>query len=318
MSLVRLAEQQKEARKGGYAVPHFLGGSMEMIIAEIKAAEDERSPLAIGFAPEVFYMVPMEMSIPIITDAAKRARVPVATQLEHGKDFDTIAKAIRLGITSVMFDGSSLPYEENIRKTKEIVKMAHSFGVSVEAELGSVGGSALANVEIKESLFTDPQIVPDFIEKTGVDSLAISFGNFHGKYRGTPKLDYEVVKRISELVETPLVMHGGSGLTESEYKRCIECGISNIHFYTYVTLGLWDHLRQSVGIPQANPVYHQFVDWTIEYFYKQTVNVIKMLGSENKAAYEASQDAAAGEKEPVSVKDISSIVYEVFKKLKSY
>lgn len=283
MSHVKLAELQKEARRGGYAVPHFLGGNIEMVVAEIKAAEDKNSPLAIGFAPEVFYMVPLEMSIPLITAAAKGARVPVATQLEHGRDFDTIMKAIKLGVSSVMFDGSGMEYEENIRQTREIVKTAHAFGVSVEAELGSVGGSALVDAEAKDSFLTEPGIVPDFIEKTGVDSLAISFGNFHGKYRGTPKLDFERVSEIAALVDTPLVMHGGSGLTESEYRRCIACGISNIHFYTYVTLGMWEHLRQSVGSTDAKPVYHQFVDWTIDYFYKQTVNVINMLGSENKA-----------------------------------
>jgi fructose-bisphosphate aldolase class II len=283
MSHVKLADLQREARKGGYAVPHFLGGNMEMVIAEIRAAEDKNSPLAIGFAPEVFHMIPMEISIPLIVAAAKRAKVPVATQLEHGKDFETIVKAIKLGVSSVMFDGSSLPYEENITQTKEIVKMAHAFGISVEAELGSVGGSALPNVEVKDSLYTDPEMVCDFIEKTGVDSLAISFGNFHGKYRGTPKLDFDRIKEIDALVDIPLVMHGGSGLTESEYRRCIECGISNIHFYTYWTMGLWDSLMISVSKMETKPVYHQLVDWTIEYFYRQTENVINILGSENKA-----------------------------------
>lgn len=283
MSLVKLAELQKEARRGGYAVPHFLGGNMEMVIGEIKAAEDKNSPLAIGFAPEVFYMVPMELILPLIVEAAKRAKVPVATQLEHGREFDTIVKAIKLGVTSVMFDGSNLPYEENIRQTKEIVKIAHALDVSVEAELGSVGGSALTNVEVKDSLYTDPKMVLDFIERTKVDSLAISFGNFHGKYRGTPKLDFDRVREIATLVDTPLVMHGGSGLTESDYKQCIASGISNIHFYTYVTMGMWDHLKESVGKIETKPVYHQFVDWTIEYFYRQTENVIHMLGSENMA-----------------------------------
>lgn len=276
MSIANLAEQQMKARREGYAVPHFLGGSIEMVIAEIKAAENKKSPIAIGFAPDVFYMVPMEISIPLIVDAAKRAKVPVAVQLEHGRDFKTIAKAIKLGVTSVMFDGSSLLYEDNVEQTKEIVKMANAFGVCVEAELGSVGGSALTNVAWKDSLFTDPKMVPDFIEKTGIDSLAISFGNFHGMYRETSKLDFDRVKEISMLVDTPLVMHGGSGLTETEYRRCIECGISNIHFYTYITIGLCDHLKQALDNIEKKPAYHQLVDWTIEFFYKQTENVINM------------------------------------------
>lgn len=283
MSNAKISDLQREARRLGYALPHFLGGSVEMVTGEIKAAEETQSPLALGFAPEVFHMVPMEISLPMIANAAKHARVPVAVQLEHGKDFDMVMKAIRLGITSVMYDGSDLAYEENIKNTREIVRAAHALGVSVEAELGSVGGSALRDAVQKKSYFTMPEMAADFIETTGVDSLAVSFGNVHGRYTGKPALDYELVRRICSLADTPLVMHGGSGLTVTEYRNCIDAGISTIHFYTGIAIGVWDHLVKSVNEKAPNPVYHELVEFTADYFYKQTLNVIDMLKSAGMA-----------------------------------
>jgi fructose-bisphosphate aldolase class II len=279
MGHVRLDELQIAARKDRYAVPHFLGGTTEMVVAQVKAAEDCNSPLALGFAPEVFPMVPLEHNLAMIVHAAQGARVPVATQLEHGHDFDIIMKAIRLGVSSVMFDGSDLPYEENVARTKEIVKVAHAFEVAVEAELGSVGGSVFPDAQGRESHFTEPEAVVDFVTRTGTDTLAISFGNVHGKYRAAPNLDYQRVRQISRLVETPLVMHGGSGLTAREYRGAIESGISNIHFYTGIAVGVWGYLKRVVGDAGTDPIYHELVGWTMDHFYEATVNVIDMLGS---------------------------------------
>jgi len=281
MSHVRIDNLQREARKGQYAVPHLLGSTTEMVLGHIKAAEAKKSPLALGFAPEVFAMVPLEVGLPMMVNAAQRAKVPVATQLEHGHDFDTIMKAIQLGVSSVMFDGSDLIYEENVRQTREIVKVAHALGIAVEGELGYVGGSALTDVDGKESLMTDPDDVVDFVKRTGVDTLAISFGNVHGRYRGTPNLDFERVRQIASLVDTPLVMHGGSGLTANDYKGVVESGISNIHFYTAIAIKVWRHLQESVG-DRETPVYHELVDLTVDHFYNAAVNVIDMLGSAGK------------------------------------
>jgi len=293
MCIEKIADLQRRARKGGYALPHLLGGSIEMVVSQIKAAEDKASPIALGFAPEVFYMVPIEISFPLILSAAKIARVPVATQLEHGRDFNVIMRAIKLGVSSVMFDGSSLPYEENIEKTREIVKIAHAFDVCVEAELGSVGGSALRGEASKESYFTEPEMALDFVRKTNIDSLAISFGNVHGKYKGRPDLDYERVRKIVSLIDIPLVMHGGSGLEEEQYRKCIDSGISNIHFYTNVTTGLWSFLRKKIASLDSDPVYHEIVDWTMQYFYSQTVHVIEMLKSDGRVEVAKSAEAAA-------------------------
>lgn len=284
MTHTRIDRLQRAARRDGYALPHFLGGTTEMVVAQIKAAEDCDSPLALGFAPEVFHMVPLDHSLPMIVNAACRAHVPVATQLEHGHDFDTVMKAIHLGVSSVMFDGSHLPFEENISQTHEIVRVGHAFGVAVEGELGSVGGSAVTTAPERASLFTEPDDVAEFVSRTGVDTLAISFGNVHGKYRGQPHLDTDRVRRIAALVETPLVMHGGSGLTAADYRAAIEAGITNIHFYTGIAIGVWDHLKQAIGDPDATPVYHEMVGWTMDHFYRETVNVILMLGSAGRAS----------------------------------
>jgi fructose-bisphosphate aldolase class II len=284
MSHVRIDTLQHAAKRGRYAVPHFLGGTTEMVVAQIKAAEDNDSPLALGFAPEVFHMVPLEHSLPMIVNAAQHARVPVATQLEHGRDFDTIVRAIRLGVSSVMFDGSSLSLEENIAQTREIVKVGHAFGVAVEGELGSVGGSAVASAENKESLLTDPEDVVEFVASTGVDTLAVSFGNVHGRYRGMPNLDYDRVNTISRRVETPLVMHGGSGLGVTEYRHAIESGITNIHFYTGIALGVWRRLKNAAADCETDPVYHEMVGWTMDHFYRETAHVINMLGSAGRAS----------------------------------
>jgi fructose-bisphosphate aldolase class II len=283
MNPAKISELQREARRKGYALPHFLGGSLEMVVGEIKAAEEAASPIAIGFAPEVFHRIPMAFSLPMIANAAKQAKVPVAVQLEHGRDFEMIMGAIKLGMTSVMYDGSGLPYEENIANTKEIVKAAHAMDVSVEAELGSVGGSALRDAAVKGSRFTDPDLAADFIMRTGVDSLAISFGNVHGKYYGDPVLQYGLVRKICSLVDAPLVMHGGSGLTQTEYRSCIGAGISTIHFYTGIAVGVWEHLVKSVKENAPDPVYHEIVGYTIDYFYDQTLNVINMLKSSGMA-----------------------------------
>jgi fructose-1,6-bisphosphate aldolase, class II len=281
--IVPLAVMQKEARKKGYAVPHFLGANFEMTLAAIEAAKECGSPLALGFAPEVFAMIPLEYAVPMLREAADRATVPVSIQLEHGTGYEILARAISLGMQSVMFDGSHLPVEENTQKTKEIVKMAHAFGCDVEAELGYVGGSALCDIESKESRETDPDIVLEFIQQSQVDSLAISFGNVHGRYRGEAKLNYALVEKIAGMTEVPLTMHGGSGLTKEQYKKSIEAGISNIHFYTNITLGLWKSLEELAKKRNSQPVYHEICGATIAYFKKEILNIMEICKSAGKA-----------------------------------
>lgn len=282
--LVRLSDLQRVAGVKGFAVPHFLGGNLEMTYGEILAAEELRSPIAIGVAPEVFASIPMEVSFNMILDLARRATVPVAVQLEHGKSFEQIATTLKLGVDSVMFDGSDLPYEENIAKTSEIAKMAHALGACVEAELGHVGGSALRDSFVDEAgEKTDPSLMADFIERTQVDSLAVSFGNVHGRYRsGTPVIDLELAHNLVKASSVPLVMHGGSGLSDDVYRGVVKAGITNIHFYSCLAMHAWKYINDRVG-EDPLPAYHEVVSYGIDFYRTRTKGIIELLSSKGHA-----------------------------------
>jgi len=280
MPLVRSKEILVEARRRGYGVPGLLGGNLEMVIGQIRAAEEKGSPLILVFNQQVTPRVPIELGMPLIVNAARRAKVPVATILDHGHSLESILQAIYWGSSSVMFDGSGLPYEENVRQTREVVRVAHALQVCVEAELGSIAGSAVDLENLgPESSLTDPDVAADFVERTGVDALAISFGNVHGVYRGEPHLDLDRVRKIRSMVGVPLVMHGGSGLAESDYPRIIESGVSKVCYYTAMGIGASNDLRRMLtDAAQGTVVYHDIISRGIGYFYVETKVLLDVLG----------------------------------------
>ncbi len=282
MPLVGIREILVEARTRRYGVLSLLAGNLEMIIGQIRAAEELRAPLILAFSQELTPQVPLELAMPCLVRAASMAHVPVATILDHGRDLDTIVRAIRLGTSSVMFDGSSLPYEENVRHTKEVVRIAHAVGVSVEAELGTVVGLAgSANSEAKGvcSLFTDPDLASDFVQRTDVDALAISFGNVHGRYQGDPSLDLCRLRAIHSRVSVPLSMHGASGLTEALYREIVASGISKVCYYTAAGIRAASDLRQMLGPAGQNDVcYHEVIARAIRFFETDTKALIKLMG----------------------------------------
>ncbi len=200
------------------------------------------------------------MLMPVMVDAAKKSKVPVATTLDHGSDFELIMKAIHYGSSSVMFDGSGLPFEENIARTKEIVKIAHSLGVAVEAELGGVGGNVREAVATSamESIFTVPDEAVEFVKATGVDCLAVSFGNVHGRYAGEPKLDLERVRKIASMLDVPLVMHGASGLDEYDYGRIIDAGISKLNYFSAMCRVMYSKLKSFLERCKRRCILHQY------------------------------------------------------------
>ena len=280
--IYKLSELQKIARENRCAIPHVLGGNLEMTYGAIKAAQEMESPLALGFAPEVFASLPMAMVMPAIMNAAREANIPIAVQLEHGKSYEQAAEAISLGAISVMYDGSDLTYEDNVRNTAEVVRMAHAFGACVEAELGHVGGSAVrgtSNTSLGKK--TDPDLVVDFVKRTGVDTLAVSFGNVHGHYQGPVDIDTDLVRMITKVTDVPLVMHGGSGLPDEVYRGIVEAGISNIHFYSGVVKDIWSELKRKVGPEDLFPPFHEIVSYNIDFFEEKTKKIIQLLGSEN-------------------------------------
>lgn len=234
MALVTLQEILKDAQSNGYAVGMFDLHNLEMANAAVEAAEEERSPVILALA-EVHAQD--ERTRKNLADIAvicgRRARVPVAVHYDHGQNVEAILQVLHRGFTSVMFDGSLLPYTENVCKTKEIVQFARAFGASVEGEIGHVGGSEGTLTE-EEICYTDPEMAKKFAEETEVDALAVAIGTVHGLYRKKPSLDLERLQKIHSLVQVPLVLHGGSGLSEENFRDCIRCGISKINIYTEV------------------------------------------------------------------------------------
>jgi fructose-bisphosphate aldolase class II len=223
-----------DANKNYYGVMAMNSINMEMARAGIMAAEEERSPIIIQFGPgQMKNHAHAEEMLPVIKELAKRVSVPVALNLDHGTDFYVIADCINRGFTNVMFDGSSLPYEENVSRTAIIAALAHGMGCSVEGELGHVG-QAINSDDSDVDLYTDPSQALDFVQRTGVDALAVAIGTAHGAYpKGKiPKLDFERLRKLKETLNMPLVLHGGSGSGEENLKKAVSCGINKINVCT--------------------------------------------------------------------------------------
>ncbi|WP_430620999.1 class II fructose-bisphosphate aldolase [Enterococcus sp. DIV0800] len=254
--LVTLKELLKEAEMEKRAVGAFNVPNMECLRGVIQAAEDLNVPVIIQHAEVHENLITIEEIGPLMVAYAKNAKVPVAVHLDHGASLTACLKAIKLGFTSIMYDASLKDYETNVKETSELVKIAHSVNVSVEAELGEMTNSAIAGGEGRESslsdfsnvdLFTNPQQAEDFIEATKVDCLAISFGTVHGKYMFEPKLDFERIAEIRSTTQRkPLVMHGGSGVSEEDYRKAISQGIRKINYYTYMNMAAGDALKKKV------------------------------------------------------------------------
>ena len=245
--LVSLNELMKDAEEKGYAYGAFNAVNFESLTAIIEAAEEMGTGVILNHAEVHFPLMPLETIGPVMVEAAKKASVPVCVHLDHGESLETCMKAIRLGFSSVMLDVSGDDYEKNVRETSLICRLAHSVGVSVEAELGHIFQSdigvgeagdqeTLESFESADDVYTDPQKAKDFVERTGVDALAIAFGTAHGVYKVKPKLDLERIKMIKEKINVPFVMHGGSGLTKEEFQTAIKNGIRKINYYTYMSL----------------------------------------------------------------------------------
>ncbi|MBR2721540.1 MAG: class II fructose-bisphosphate aldolase [Clostridia bacterium] len=229
--IVNLDAVLKDAQKNHYAVGLFNTTDTDMLEAAIAAAEELRSPIVIGTAEVLLPFGELKLIAPSIIAAAKRATVPVVVHYDHGLTFDRCMEALQLGFSSVMFDGSVNPYEENIKQTREIVKIAHSFGATVEGEIGHVGQAA-AGDDHDVSLYTTVEQAQSYVASTGVDALAISIGTAHGKYVKTPKLDFQRLREIRANLDTPLVLHGGSGLSDDDFRTCVRDGIAKLNIFT--------------------------------------------------------------------------------------
>ena len=239
--LVNMNDVLYDAKKGKYAVGLFNAVNLELARGIIAAAEQTGSPVIMGTAEVLFPYGPLEEVSYYLLPMAKKAKVPVVIHLDHGLKKETCLKALELGFTSIMYDCSTDSYDDNVKKVKEMADIAHSFGATIEGELGHVGdneGSAEGSSHLADpsKFFTDPKMAKDYVQKTGVDALAIAVGNAHGAYKLPPKLDFERIRTIAKTVDVPLVLHGGSGLTDNDFKQAIKEGISKVNIFTDINV----------------------------------------------------------------------------------
>ena len=235
----------RNARSGGYAVGAFNIFALEFLPSILKAADELSSPVLLQINPIHFYLTDLPEYLRYIKAQIAKAKVPVCLNLDHGKSKQVILQGIQAGFPSVMFDGSKLPYSENLRQTKEIVELCHAVGVTVEAELGTLNDEGLEiTAAMRDRLFTDPNIAAEFVAETGVDALAVAIGNAHGFYKGDPNLDFERLEQIREKVPVPLVLHGGSGISDADFKRAISLGINKINIYTDMSAAAFQRVKE--------------------------------------------------------------------------
>lgn len=238
--LVTLKEVMEIAEEKKIAVGAFNAANLESLQAIMEAAEELQFPVIIQFAQCHEPWIPLELIGPIMVERAKKAAVPVCVHLDHGETLEYLRQALEIGFTGIMYDGSVLPYEENLANTAKAVKMAAKTGASVEAELGSMGKKESGagdggGQEDETKIYTNPQQARVFVEKTGIDALACSFGTTHGIYLTEPKLDFDVVRNVRSLTgDIPVVMHGGSGVSREDYHQAIRAGVRKINYFTYM------------------------------------------------------------------------------------
>lgn len=235
MSLVPISDLLKEAEAGGYAVGAFNCNNMEIVQAIIAAAEAEKSPVIMQASQGAIKYAGIEYITAMAKIAAENASVPVALHLDHGTSFDQVMLCIRKGFSSVMIDGSKLPFDENVELTKRVIAVARAVGVSVEAELGKIGGTEDdVHVDERDALFTKPEEAKEFVERTGVDALAVAIGTAHGQYKGTPELDFPRLEKIRAIVDVPIVLHGSSGVPDEAIQKAIKIGVRKVNIDTNI------------------------------------------------------------------------------------
>ncbi len=278
MPLVTTTKMFQDAYKGGYAVGAFNVNNMEMIQAIVEAANECKSPVILQVSAGARkYANPVYLKH-LVEAAVETTNIPVAMHLDHGADFEICKASIDGGFTSVMIDYSTLPYEENVKGTKKVADYAHAYGVDVEAELGALpqregGGESAAN---PEELYTKPELVKDYIARTGVDALAIAFGTAHGIYKIKPVLNMDIITQVRKLTDLPLVMHGGSGISHEEYREVIRRGISKINYYSYMAYEGYAAAKATIEEKSAD-FYHNLALNAQKAMYENALQTLKVF-----------------------------------------
>ena len=258
MALVKMKDLLERAAKNNIGCGAFSVGNMEMVKGAIRAAEELNTPIILQIAEVRLGHSPLHLMGPMMVQAAKEAKVDVAVHLDHGLTIETVKKALDLGFTSIMLDASTLPFEENIANTKKVVELAAQYGATVEAELGLVGGSEDGSCD-HGIRCTDPDDAKIFTEQTGIDALAVAIGNAHGNYPVAPTLAFGVLEQIYNKVEIPLVLHGGSGITDKDFQKAISLGIRKVNIAT----ASFNSLTKKVEAYIASTEKHNYFDLNV-------------------------------------------------------
>ena len=272
------------ANEHGYAVGAFNVNNMEQVQAIIQAAEETKSPVIMQASQGALKYAGVEYISAMVKVAAENSEVPVALHLDHGTDFKQIIQCIRNGFTSVMIDASKHVLEENIAITKNIVEIAHAAGVSVEAELGKIGGTEDdITVDERDATMTNPEEAVQFVKESGLDSLAIAVGTAHGPYKGEPKLDFDRIKEIKGKLGIPLVLHGSSGVPEDSIKKAVANGINKINIDTDIRMAFNDAIRNFIANDKDAYDPRKIVGPAREGMKKVIADKMRMFGSSGKA-----------------------------------
>ncbi len=283
--LVNMKTLLEKAKEGGYAVGAFNATDLNTARGIVAAAESENSPIILQFAEVHSQYISIEQAAAMYLNLAHSSKVPVCIHLDHGEHFETIIKAMHLGFTSVMVDASSETFKTNVARTQEILKVARVLDVSVEAELGIMNaedGSGELDYNLMEDTYTNVSEAEVFIQQTDVDALAIAFGTVHGLYKAEPNLNYDRIKEIKVATNKPLVMHGGSGLSDEEYRKSIENGVTKINYYSTMSYEVANGLRKF--LQENNSAFLYDVDMkTIELVKENIARKIRVFGSSGKA-----------------------------------
>lgn len=284
MFLVSSRDMLLKAQQGGYAVPAFNIHNLETIQVVIETAAQMRSPVIMAGTPGTFSYAGTRYLVQICQEAARQYPIPMALHLDHHESLSDICHKVDAGVKSVMIDGSHHNFAENIALTRQVVDYCHRWDCSVEAELGRLGGQEDdLVVDAKDALYTDPHAAVEFIKATGIDSLAIAIGTAHGMYKEQPRLDFERLAKIRALTDTPLVLHGASGIPDADVRRCIELGITKVNVATELKIAFSDALKTYFGAnPDANDPRHYIVP-AKQAMQQIVMDKIRVCGSADKA-----------------------------------
>lgn len=280
--LVNMKEMLQKAKEEQYGVGFFNAVNMEMALAVIETAEELKAPVIVGTAEILLPVMELKHVAKYLIPLAKEASVPVCVHLDHGLSFKRCMEALRLGFTSIMYDCSTLSYEANLDKVAEMVKICHALDVTVEGELGHVGDNAgSGKLDNPSDYFTDPDKACDYAQKTGVDALAVAVGNAHGDYAFPPKLDFDRIDVISKKTGIPLVLHGGSGLADSDFETAVKLGISKVNIFTDIDKAGKAGLEK--GMQSGAKTMTQLMPYELEEMKKTVKEKITLFGAVGKA-----------------------------------